>query len=128
MRVEVTKIFEFEACHHLEGYNGDCSRLHGHSYKLEVTVTNSRKKQLTYKNDMVIDFKDLKNIVKAKVLKDYDHHNLDDIFEDEHRPTAENMVIDIARRLEEAFKGTIVKVVRIKLWETSTSYAELICE
>lgn len=127
MRVEITKKFEFEACHHLEGYKGDCARMHGHSYKLEVTVSNTTKRQLP-QPDMVVDFKVLKTAVEVWVLEDYDHHNIDDLFEAGQRPTAENMVIDIASRLDEAFRDTTVKLVRVRLYETSNSYAELICD
>jgi 6-pyruvoyltetrahydropterin/6-carboxytetrahydropterin synthase len=127
MRITITKAFEFEACHHLEGYNGDCSRMHGHSYKLEVTVANTTERQLP-QSDMVVDFKELSQVVKESVLVDYDHHNLDELFGEEQRATAENMAIDIAARLDEAFEDTTVKVVKIRLYETSTSYVELICE
>jgi 6-pyruvoyltetrahydropterin/6-carboxytetrahydropterin synthase len=127
MRITITKAFEFEACHHLEGYNGDCSRMHGHSYKLEVTVANTTERQLP-QSDMVVDFKELSQVVKESVLVDYDHRNLDELFGEEQRATAENMAIDIAARLDEAFEDTTVKVVKIRLYETSTSYVELICE
>ena len=127
MKITITKAFEFEACHHLEGYNGDCSRMHGHSYKLEVTVANTTERQLP-QSDMVVDFKVLKTAVEENVLVDYDHRNLDELFGEEQRPTAENMIIDIGARLDEAFEDTTVKVVRLRLYETSTSYVELICE
>ena len=122
--VTVTKLFEFEACHHLPLYDGACHKLHGHSYKLEVTVGGRIIKDGTnHKNGMIIDFKDLKQIVKKVVIDTYDHSNLNDFFPN---PTAEIMVgciaVDIIRELPKD-----VYLTNVKLWETSTSYAEYSC-
>ena len=119
--VTVTKKFEFEACHHLPFYKGACSRLHGHSYKLEVTGSGSVSKDETDpKCGMIMDFKDLKALVKEEVIDKYDHKDLNEFFDN---PTAEIMVkqmaVDIMSKLP---KG--VFLVSCKLWETSTSYAE----
>lgn len=119
--VTVTKMFEFEACHHLPFYKGACSRLHGHSYKLEVTVSGMINKDETDpKCGMIMDFKDLKALVKKEVIDKYDHEDLNEFFDN---PTAEIMVkqmaVDIMSKLP---KG--VFLISCKLWETSTSYAE----
>lgn len=119
--VTVTKMFEFEACHHLPFYKGACSRLHGHSYKLEVTVSGMINKDETDpKCGMIMDFKDLKALVKEEVIDKYDHEDLNEFFDN---PTAEIMVkqmaVDIMSKLP---KG--VFLISCKLWETSTSYAE----
>lgn len=120
--VTVTKLFEFEACHSLPYYEGACNNLHGHSYKLEVTV-GGKVRETKYndpKSGMIIDFKDLKAIVKEEVINKYDHSHLNAFFPN---PTAEIMVkkmaTDIIAKLP---KG--VFLVSCKLWETSTSYAE----
>ena len=115
----VTKIFEFEACHHLPHYKGACHNLHGHSYKLEVTVGGTIKEDGN-KRGMVIDFKDLKKIVKEVAVDKYDHANLNDFFPN---PTAEIMVEQIALDIMENLP-TEVFLDSVKLWETSTSYAE----
>lgn len=117
--ITVTKKFEFEACHHLPHYYGACNNLHGHSYKLEVTVGGELQKEGS-KQGMIMDFKDLKQAVKEVVIDKYDHSDLNNFFDN---PTAEIMVkqmaVDIMSRLP---KG--VYLVSCKLWETSTSYAE----
>ena len=119
--ITVTKHYGFEACHHLPHYDGACANLHGHSYKLDVTIGG---RIITDKDNpkqgMILDFKDLKNIINEVVVEKYDHSNLNDFFEN---PTAELMVkqiaVDIMSKLPQE-----VYLMSCKLWETSTSYAE----
>lgn len=119
--VTVTKIFNFEASHKLPHYEGACHKLHGHSYKLEVTVGG---KVITDPNNpkcgMIIDFKDLKKIVNEVAVDKYDHSYLNDFFQN---PTAEIMVEDIGANIEFRLPSEI-HLVSCKLWETATSYAE----
>lgn len=119
--ITVTKIFMFEACHHLPHYEGACHNLHGHSYKLEVTVGGNVVEDHTNpKCGMIIDFKDLKNIVNEVAVNKYDHSYLNDFFPN---PTAEIMVEKIAKDIVKRLpKG--VCLMSCKLWETTTSYAE----
>lgn len=117
----VTKIFMFEASHHLPHYDGDCHNLHGHSYKLEVTVKGDIETDTNNpKCGMIVDFKDLKKIVEEVAVDKYDHSYLNNFFPN---PTAEIMVkkiaLDIIANLP---KGKTL--VSCKLWETTTSYAE----
>ena len=121
--ITVTKIFMFEACHHLPHYDGACARPHGHSYKLEVTVDGMIQPNWNSKCGMIIDFKDLKSVVNESVIKKYDHSNLNDFFPN---PTAEIMVRKIASDIieEMVLRETNTSLVSVKLWETSTSYAE----
>ena len=117
----ITKIYTFEACHHLPHYVGACHSLHGHSYKLEVTVIGKREESPAESHcGMIMDFKGLKIIIE-EVAGKYDHSNLNDFFTN---PTAENMVEKIAGDI--AFKLTPydVRLVSCKLWETADSYAE----
>lgn len=119
--ITVTKNFSFEACHHLPHYVGACHNLHGHSYKLSVTVGGSIIKDNTNpKCGMVIDFKDLKKIVNEVAVDKYDHKNLNDFFEN---PTAEIMVQTIATDIISRLPKEVY-VVSVKLWETADSYAE----
>lgn len=119
--VTVTKHFSFEACHHLPHYVGPCHNIHGHSYKLDVTVGGSIiKDSNSPKQGMIIDFKDLKKLVNEKVIQRYDHSDLNDYFPN---PTAEIMVKSIATEIISGLpKG--VYLVCVKLWETEDSYAE----
>ena len=116
--ITVTKIFEFEAAHHLPDYLGSCRNLHGHSYKMEVEVSGYQKGKEPLKSypNMIVDFGDLKRVVYREVITKLDHSNLNEHF---HYPTAEHMVQEIAVTLQEFFV-----VERVRLWETSTSYAE----
>ena len=118
MKISVTKEFRFEAAHHLPNYDGACRNLHGHSYKLEVEVAGI----VGSLTGMIIDFSDLKNTVKMLVISPYDHSDLNNHFD---MPTAENMCSEIFKRLSSAINNQeFIKVVRVRLWETSTSYAE----
>jgi len=119
--ITLTKKYGFEACHNLPHYDGACHNLHGHSYHLDVTVTGKVIADENHpKCGMIIDFKDLKAIVKKTVVDKYDHSYLNDYFEN---PTAEIMVekisLDIVAELPDN-----VSLVSVKLWETETSYAE----
>ncbi len=117
--LSVTKIMEFEAAHCLEGHKGKCKNLHGHSYKLEITVGSSYNDHMV--NSMVIDFGDLKEIMKEMVDKYFDHQNINDWFGG--LPTAEKMVLWIKDYIQSRLLPRN-KLVSVKLWETSTSYAE----
>lgn len=120
--VSVTKEFTFDSCHQLLEYKGACARLHGHTYKLQVTVQGKL-------NDigMVIDFKELKAQVETRIVERLDHHNLNDKLE--YNTTAENMVVDFYEMLEMAIMMIAIEEKRyisleeVKLWETPTSYA-----
>ena len=131
--ISVTKIFEFEAAHRLPHHKGKCCNLHGHTYKLEVEVAarvvdfyafNDPREMGGKVTGMVMDFGDLKKIVKEEVIDKLDHKMLNDlggicgIFED--YPTAENICLWIESRI----KARGIFPCRIRLWETSTSYAE----
>ena len=130
-RVYVTKKVSFEAAHFLPNYQGSCGNLHGHSYKLEVTVsavinTNKWKEgeKLNPTEGMVLDFKNLKNAINAVVGK-YDHANLNEFFV---LPTAECMAVSIYNEFVEYTKHYLLpdqfRVESVKLWETEDSYAE----
>jgi 6-pyruvoyltetrahydropterin/6-carboxytetrahydropterin synthase len=111
--MKVTKEFTFDSAHKLINYKGKCENLHGHTYKLHVTVDGDIKD-----NGLVIDFVILKEIVNDKIIEKLDHKYLNDFFEN---PTAEVMakwIWDELKEIEE--KG--VKLFEIKLWESPTSF------
>jgi 6-pyruvoyltetrahydropterin/6-carboxytetrahydropterin synthase len=113
-RIRVTKEFHFEMAHALWNYDGDCRNIHGHSYRLFVTLAGEPLSDSTHsKFGMVIDFKDLKNIVKGPVIDTLDHslavyrkaegQALDSVrqmYQKVHvcdfQPTCENLVLYIA--------------------------------
>lgn len=115
----VTKLFEFEAAHQLPNHKGKCKNLHGHSYKLEVEVASDTGVNAS---GMIMDFGDLKKLVGGLIESKLDHMYLNESLNMEY-PTAENMILSIAHLLSTRIKKPFV-VVRARLWETSTSYAE----
>lgn len=121
--ITITKRFTFEASHQLPFYIGDCHRLHGHSYKMEVTVCGEIEMNKTRSDyGMVMDFKELKKIVEENIIKKVDHNHLNNLFDN---PTAEIMVGQFGLTLKEKLPSHI-KLVSIRLWETESSYAEYI--
>ncbi|SMB91531.1 6-pyruvoyltetrahydropterin/6-carboxytetrahydropterin synthase [Desulfonispora thiosulfatigenes DSM 11270] len=96
-------------------YHGKCENLHGHTYKLQVTVKGTLNEE-----DLVLDFIVLKNIVKEKVLNKLDHTNLNDRFT---QPSTENILIWIWNEIKDELKGPNYELYELKLWETPTSFA-----
>ncbi len=141
-KIRITKQFSFETGHALYGYDGKCKNVHGHSYKLFVTVIGSpNQDKNNVKYGMVIDFTDLKKIVKeeiveifdhatvfnkntphvelAKELKDRGHH----VILVDYQPTSENMVIDFVSKIQSRLPENI-KLFSLRLQETDSSFAE----
>tara|TARA_R110000868_G_scaffold340552_1_gene601218 strand:+ start:6771 stop:7220 length:450 start_codon:yes stop_codon:yes gene_type:complete len=140
--IRITKQFNFETGHALFGYDGKCRNVHGHSYKLSVTVIGRPITDTTHvKLGMVIDFGDLKKIVKEEIVDEFDHatvfnkntphielaqeltdrgHNV--ILAD-YQPTSENMVLDFAEKIMARLPKNI-SLHSLKLQETDTSFAE----
>jgi 6-pyruvoyltetrahydropterin/6-carboxytetrahydropterin synthase len=143
--IRITKEFRFEAAHALRGYDGPCKSIHGHSYELSVTVTGipSEDKD-SPKAGMVMDFGDLKKIIKKNIIDTVDHAlilNKDYPVEDVkkinevfcnivwvgYQPTSENMLADFAGKIIPLLPQG-VKLYSLKLRETATSFAEWFSE
>ena len=140
--IRITKQFSFETGHALYGYDGKCRNVHGHSYKLDVTVIGTPIDDNTnVKYGMVIDFGDLKKIVKEEIVQVFDHatvfnkntphvelanelatrgHN---VLLVDYQPTSEMMIIDFAEKIQKRLPSTI-KLHSLKLRETASSFAE----
>ncbi|ROI13756.1 6-pyruvoyl trahydropterin synthase family protein [Epilithonimonas hominis] len=144
--IRITKIFNFETAHVLYNYDGKCKNMHGHSYKLFVTVKGNPIKDLDHhKNGMVVDFGDIKKIVKEEIVDIWDHavlvngdspHKLlGESLENQghkvifckYQPTCENMLYDIAAKIKSKLP-THVQLAYLKLHETENSYGEWIAE
>ena len=140
--IRITKQFSFETGHALYGYDGKCRNVHGHSYKLSVTVIGNPITDATnVKFGMVIDFTDLKTIVKEEIVNIFDHatvfnkntphvelaKELEDrghnVLLVDYQPTSEMMVIDFAEKIKPRLPNNI-NLHSLKLQETDTSYAE----
>lgn len=107
---------EFDAAHHLPGYDGKCSRVHGHTYTVEVVIEGP-----IGDDGFVIDFYDLKKIV-SRVLEDLDHNDLNSIMQN---PTAEMIASDIYQRLKTDLEKTAVSLFSVKLWEGKNKWVML---
>lgn len=144
--IRITKIFTFETAHVLYNYDGKCKNLHGHSYKLFVTVKGTPINDLDHpKNGMVVDFGDIKKIVKSEILNVWDHAVMingisphrqlgEDLEAQGHKviycdyqPTCENMLYDIADKIKKHLPET-VSLAYLKLHETENSYGEWFAE
>lgn len=140
--IRITKQFSFETGHALYGYDGKCKNVHGHSYKLDVTVIGQPISDTSnVKFGMVIDFGDLKKIVKEEIVDVFDHatvfnkntphlelaKELEDrghnVLLVNYQPTSEMMVIDFAKKIKNRLPNNI-KLHSLKLSETATSYAQ----
>ena len=140
--IRITKEFSFEMSHLLEGYDGMCSQIHGHSYRLFVTVGGEPLNAPDDpKEGMVMDFGELKRIVNRLVVERFDHSlmirrtaateglrtalkgHLERIVEVDYRPTCENMVAAIATEIAAELPPQ-VRLCGVCLYETATSYAE----
>ena len=143
--IRITKYFSFEAAHILMNYDGPCKNIHGHSYRLAVTVKGiPQKAAQSPKEGMVMDFGDIKNLVKKYIIDEFDHSlilNKGDFLDQaeklelvtgkvnwvNYQPTCENLLSDFASRINKRLpEGT--ELFSLKLHETETSYAEWYAE
>ena len=138
-KIRITKEFKFEMAHALFGYDGLCKNIHGHSYRLWVTVIgNVLEEENHVKNGMVLDFSLLKKIVKPEIVDKYDHSlvlnansphaNIDfsafeKVFLLPYQPTSENLVYDFVQVIKEKLPKN-VNLHKVILSETANSYAE----
>jgi 6-pyruvoyltetrahydropterin/6-carboxytetrahydropterin synthase len=143
--IRVTREFTFEMAHVLYNYDGPCRNVHGHSYRLFVTVAGIPVKDISNpKNGMVIDFTDLKNIVIGEIVNVFDHavvvssdfdrektemmsRTFGNTVIVDYQPTCENLVADFASKIRKHLPAGIV-LHSLKLYETAKSYAEWFAE
>ncbi len=140
--IRLTKEFTFESAHALEGYDGACREIHGHSYRLFVTVKGEPiSEQTNPKCGMVLDFGDLKRIVNEQIVSRLDHSfvmrrtaasealaqvmttQFKSVILVDYQPTCENMLYEFASRIASELPAGVV-LHSLKLHETATSYAE----
>jgi 6-pyruvoyltetrahydropterin/6-carboxytetrahydropterin synthase len=144
-KIRITKEFHFEMAHALWGYDGLCKNVHGHSYKLFVTLIGTPSLDVeSSKLGMVLDYSDLKAIVRTTIVDQLDHalavngntphkeiEKSNSMFSKvvflNYQPTCENMLIDFSERLINALPKK-VKLHSLLLRETGSSYAEWYAE
>jgi 6-pyruvoyltetrahydropterin/6-carboxytetrahydropterin synthase len=134
----LTKIFHFEMAHAIDGYNGVCKNIHGHSYELHVTVGSDDKEQdFIPAPGFVLDFKELKQLVNTAVIDMFDHQLVlsknyiakhphvqtqENLVLWEAEPTAENLLLYMQRVIRKSLPAEM-KLTELKLYETKNSFA-----
>lgn len=140
--IRLTKEFSFESAHALWGYDGKCREIHGHSYRLFVTVKGEPiADEQSPKLGMVMDFGELKAIVAREITDRLDHSfvmrrteqaealaaamgsQFTNVVLVDYQPTCENMLIDFAARLKAVLPDGVT-LHSLRLHETATSFAE----
>ena len=145
-KIRLTKEFTFESAHALDGYDGLCREIHGHSYRLFVTIKGEPIcEEGNPKMGMVMDFGDLKRIVNSEIVDRLDHSfvlrdseqnvelketlsaKFSKVVLVDYQPTCENMLADFAARISGRLPEG-VKLHSLKMHETATSFAEWYAE
>lgn len=140
-KIRVTKRFHFEMAHTLYEYDGLCRNIHGHSYYLEVTLIGEpRNEPKNPKDGMVMDFGQIKELVKTQIVNRFDHalmvnklipekqkellrQTTERFIVVDFQPTSENIVVYIAEILQQHLPSG-VNLFSVRLYETATSFAE----
>jgi len=105
--LRVSREFLFDAAHNLPRYNGKCERLHGHTFRIRITVDAP----LDTWSGMAFDFHDLKRVIQTRIVDVLDHSYMNEVIPN---PSAEYLAIWIWGRLED------LPLHDIKVWETPT--------
>ncbi len=107
------KEFEFDAAHYLPHYHGKCENLHGHTYKMVVKLDGTPDAE-----GMIMDFIQLKNLVKEKVINRLDHALINDILP---QPSAENIAVWVWEQIVNEVARPNCRLYEVEVWETKTS-------
>lgn len=140
-KIRVTKTFSFDMAHALDGYDGLCKNIHGHTYHFSITLLGDVLNEIGHpKNGFVLDFSLLKSIVKESILDIFDHSLVlfneskiaiegnmtlysERVIYTVYQPTCENLLLDFKDRILEKLPKE-VELIIARLDETPTSYAE----
>lgn len=139
MKMLLTKKFTFEMAHALDGYDGKCANLHGHSYHMEVTMEGPANVEDSDGDGIIIDFHAIKDIVQQAIIDRFDHAlvlkdgssliaastSMSNLINVPFNPTTENLLLHFAKLIEPHLP-TGTRLYSIKLAETDTSVAELL--
>ena len=113
-RYTLKVVTDFASAHTLRGYPGDCSRMHGHNWKLEVEVVASQLDSV----GMGVDFKVIKQAAR-RLGGELDHRYLNDIAPfDKLNPTAENIAAHLYQGLSDELNNEHIQISAVTLWET----------
>ena len=117
MKMLLSKEFVFDAAHNLIHYHGKCEKLHGHTYRLKITLEGQPDAE-----GMIMDFIELSKIVKENIISILDHSYINDIIS---QPSAENIALWIWDKLENFVKRENCSLYEVDVWETATSCVTL---
>ncbi len=109
----ISREFKFDAAHNLIGYKGKCETLHGHTWKIRVTISGEVNKD----SGMAFDFIELKKIIEKEIILKLDHCYLNKVIK---QPTTENIALWIWKRLERK-----IPLYEVKVWESEDCFATL---
>jgi len=148
--ITITKEFTWCMAHMLANHTGKCRNIHGHTYKLQVEIRRLDGKLIDKEGNtehgMVMEFADLKSIIKNVIIDPLDHaflfwkgspdkleieiaelldKNERKVVEINYRPTAENMAIDFKFKLDKELKKYGVTIKSLIVWESPTSFAKV---
>ncbi len=145
-KIRITKKFTFQMAHTLWNYTGNCENIHGHTYELYVTVEGIPLQKTADPSDgMIIDFKNLKNLIQHNVIDEFDHNfivnkdssvavyfdksNISDINIKKvpFQPTCENLIIHFSEIIKNILPSDL-KLYGLKLCESENSFVELFCD
>ncbi|MGD0199591.1 MAG: 6-carboxytetrahydropterin synthase QueD [Bryobacteraceae bacterium] len=120
---EVSVEETFAAGHALRGYRGKCENVHGHNYRVRVTIQGPELDAA----GLLIDFVEVKRLLRA-VIEKLDHQFLNDVAPfDKLNPSAENMARyfheEVSRDLDAGARPNRVRLAEVKIWETDTATA-----
>lgn len=114
----ITTETKFSAAHHLRGYPGECREIHGHNFRVQITVASTKLK----KEGFIMDFRGLKRELN-EVVSYFDHKNLNELPEFKKiNPSAENISKIIWKRINVKIKSP-VKLKEVRVWESDTNFA-----
>ena len=109
----------FASAHQLRGYKGKCEKLHGHNWKVQISVIAERLNEI----DLAIDFHELKKIAN-EVISPLDHAFLNDIFPfTEKNPSSENVAKWIYESMKKKINDDTIRVSAVTVWESDTASA-----
>ena len=145
--MDITTRLEFDAGHRIPNHKSNCKNLHGHRYAIEVTVTGPIHDDIKSSDfGMVIDFSDVKQIIRDLIVDRWDHAFI--VYKDDHEivnflntlpnhktvifpvvPTAENMAAEAYLILSSEFNHRFhhqLKIKQIRIYETPNSWADVL--
>ena len=116
---ELKVITDFAAAHQLRNFRGECEKLHGHNWRIEVVLSGDRLNEA----GLLIDFKDVKTAAND-ILEDLDHSYLNDLpqFKNEN-PSSENIAAYLFQRLSSELNNSHLKVTKVTAWESDSACA-----